>query len=133
MFFDYITGVLASYFEFKKMHPNEKFFRTQKPNEENKERYSSEKNKLSLVKFITYFTFILITYWIQHVFKIKGIKTEYSDHKIISLTLISIGICIGNEVYSIFWENLSRAGYNFPKKIMKVVDVIKSSIKKIKE
>ena len=54
LFFDFFTGVLASYTEWKKLGKKTKFFK------DGKDGFTSEKWRLSLVKTITYLTLMLL-------------------------------------------------------------------------
>lgn len=105
---DYITGVYASYYIHKREGKKDNAW------------FSSDKSRLSFVKSITYFLLILLTYGIERIFKIKTFKLESYSHLEMSITLFAIAMCIAIEVYSTFWENLPRAGFNFPGKVVKV-------------
>ena len=126
LFFDFLTGVLASYTEWKKLGKNTKFFK------DGKYGFTSEKWRLSLVKTITYFLFILATESIEKVFQIKPFNTSYSDIGNITITLGAIGFICGIEFYSIFFENLPRAGFSLEDKFMKAFNKVKSIFTKVK-
>ncbi len=125
---DFGTGVLASWCRF-----NAKKKAKQLTDKEVKKGwFSSEKWKLSLVKVITYFFFILLTYEVQNVFKVKTFAFEKYTEVEFSITLFAIAICIAIEFYSIFWENLPRAGFDIPKKIIDVFKAFKKLFTTIK-
>ncbi len=126
---DFSTGVLASRCRF-----NAKKKAGQLTEKEIKKGwFSSEKWKLSLLKTITYFFFILLTKSVQEVFKIKTFTFEkYADVEF-SITLFAIAICVSIEFYSIFWENLPKAGFNIPKKIVNVFKAFKKIFTTINE
>ena len=124
LFIDYITGVLASWINHKKNFKTS-FFK------DSENGFSSRIWKQSLTKTITYFLFILLTYAIEHVFQIKSFTSDYSDLKI-TITLFAIAISCGIEFYSIFCENLPKAGFDIEKKFMKLFDKVKSIFTKVK-
>lgn len=126
LFFDFLTGVLASYTEWKKLGKNTKFFK------DGKDGLTSEKWRLSLVKTITYLTFVLLVYLIEKTFQIKPFELQYTEIKLVTITLIAIAISCGIEFYSIFFENLPRAGFDIEKKLMKLFDKVKSIFTKVK-
>lgn len=121
---DFLTGVYASWINYKKEH-GKGFF----TNYEN--GFSSRVWKQSLTKAITYFLFILLTYAIEHIFQIKSFSSDYSDLKI-TITLFAIAISCGIEFYSIFFENLPKAGFDIEKKFMELFDKAKSIFTKVK-
>lgn len=122
---DYITGVLASWINHKKNFKTS-FWK------DSVNGFSSEKWKKSLVKTITYFLFILTTWAIEKVFQIKPFIVSYTNLSNITLTLGAIGLSCGIEFYSIFFENLPRAGFSIEDKFMKTFNKIKSIFTKVK-
>ena len=125
LFIDYITGVLANWINHKKKFGTS-FWK------DSVNGFSSEKWKKSLVKTITYFLFILTTWSIEKVFQIKPFNTSYSNIGNITITLVAIAISCGIEFYSIFFENLPKAGCDIEKKFMKLFDKAKSIFTKVK-
>ena len=125
LFIDYITGVLASWINHKKNFKTS-FWK------DSVNGFSSEKWKKSLVKTITYFLFILTTWSIEKVFQIKPFNTYYSNIGNITITLGAIGLSCSTEFYSIFFENLPKAGFDIEKKFMKLFDKAKSIFTKVK-
>ena len=125
LFIDYITGVLASWINHKKNFKTS-FWK------DSVNGFSSEKWKKSLVKIITYFLFILTTWCIEKVFQIKHLNTSYSNIGNITITLGAIAISCGIEFYSIFFENLPRAGFDIEDRFLKLFNKIKSIFTKVK-
>ena len=126
LFFDFLTGVLASYTEWKKLEKKTKFFK------DRKDGFTSEKWRLSLVKTITYLTLILLVHLTEKIFQIKPFELQYTEIKLVTITLIAIAISCGIEFYSIFFENFPRAGFDIEKKFMKLFDKAKSIFTKVK-
>ena len=122
---DWGTGVYAAWINYKKEN-GKGFFK------DSEKGFSSRIWKQSLTKTITYFLFILSTYAIQHIFQIKSFDSEYSHIKGITITLFAIAISCGIEFYSIFFENLPRAGFSIEDKCTKVFDKVKSIFTKVK-
>ena len=122
---DNITGILASWINHKKNFKTN-FWK------DSVNGFSSEKWKKSLVKTITYFLFILTTWSIEKVFQIKPFNTSYSNIGNITITLGAIAISCGIEFYSIFFENLPRAGFSLEDKFMKAFNKVKSIFTKVK-
>ena len=125
LFIDYITGVLASWINHKKLFGTS-FWK------DSINGFSSEKCKKSLVKTITYFLFILTTWAIEKVFQIKPFNASYTHVGNITITLGAIGLSCGIEFYSIFFENLPKAGFSLEDKFMKVFNKVKSIFTKVK-
>ena len=121
---DYFTGVYAAWINYKKEN-GKGFFK------DSENGFSSKLWKQSVTKVITYFLFILLTYAIEHIFQIKSFTSDYSDLKI-TITLFAIAISCGIEFYSIFFENLPRAGFSIEDKCTKVFDKVKSIFTKVK-
>ena len=126
LFFDFFTGVLASYTEWKKLGKKTKFFK------DRKDGFTSENWRLSLVKTITYLTFMLLVYLTEKTFQIKPIELQYTEIKLVTFTLIAIAISCCIEFYSIFFENLPRAGFSIEDESMKAFNKVKSIFTKVK-
>ena len=121
---DYFTGVYAAWINYKKEN-TKGFFK------DSENGFSSKIWKQSVTKVITYFLFILSTYAIEYIFQVKSFTSDYSDLKI-TITLFAIAISCGIEFYSIFFENLPKAGFDIEKKFMKLFDKAKSIFTKVK-
>lgn len=124
-FGDLITGVAASYFDWKKSAKKDKWFFGRG------EGFSSEKFKKMFVKAIVYTITPLAVNKFQHTYFIKNIKYEsISDAEITVATFFILIFCI-NEGFSIFHENLPRCGFNLIDRIKKIAKVFWSTKKEI--
>ena len=121
---DYFTGVYAAWINYKKEN-TKGFFK------DSENGFSSKIWKQSVTKVITYFLFILSTYAIEYIFQVKSFTSDYSDLKI-TITLFAIAISCGIEFYSIFFENLPKAGFDIENEVMKLFDEAKSIFTKVK-
>lgn len=97
-----------------------------------KDGFTSEKWRLSLVKTITYLALILLVHLIEKTFQIKPFELQYTEIKLVTITLIAIAISCGIEFYSIFFENLPKAGFDIEDRCTKVFDKVKSIFTKVK-
>ncbi|AZA90914.1 Holin family [Chryseobacterium nakagawai] len=121
---DFITGVLASWNMWKNSKIESNFW---------KYGFSSSRIRLSIVKSVTYFLFILCTYGIEVIFRVKSFgKNGYTDHEL-TLSLFAVAIACSIEFYSIFFENLPKAGFDIWSYFKKITAKIKSGIKTVKE
>lgn len=107
---DFITGVLASWVEFKKTLPLV-------PGSGKRYVIQSSKLRLSAVKFICYASGILVAWGIETVFVIKEIPTGHISTKNLTLTTVVIAFFCAIEVYSIFFENIKRMGFDIIQKV----------------
>ncbi|MCU7615671.1 phage holin family protein [Chryseobacterium sp. PBS4-4] len=123
MAFDFLTGVLASWNLWKDSKIESNFW---------KYGFSSLRIRESVVKSVTYFLLIMCAYWIETTFKIKTFKVEsYSEHQI-TLTLFAIAVACAIEFYSIFFENLPKAGFSIESKVKLIFIKIKTAVKSVK-
>lgn len=122
---DWGTGVYVSWINYKKEN-GKGFFK------DSEKGFSSRIWTHSLTKTITYFLFILTTWSIEKVFQIKPFNTSYSNIENITITLGAIGFSCGIEFYSIFFENLPKAGFNIEDSFLKLFNKIKSIFTKVK-
>jgi len=121
---DFCTGVLASWNIWHNSKVESNFW---------KYGFSSSRVRLSLVKSITYFLFIICSFFIEYIFKVKSFGvTSYSDHEI-TLTLIAIGLSCAIEFYSIFFENLPKAGFDIWDKLKMIAVKIKDGVTTVKD
>jgi phage-related holin len=129
MVLDFITGILASYFERekdKKLATPEALILIL-----SKYLISSEKLKLSGVKFTLYTSTILLAYFIQNIFFIKSFSFGFSDaHFTISIVVVSFWCVV--EFYSIVFENFKRMGFDVLAIFFKIFNKYKSTKDKIK-
>jgi hypothetical protein len=123
---DFFTGVLASWNLWKNSKIESNFW---------KYGFSSARIRMSLVKSVTYFLFIICSYGIETIFKIKSFgSNSYTNHENheITLTLFTIAISCAIEFYSIFFENLPKAGFDIEAKVSAIFLKIKNMIKWVK-
>ena len=121
---DFMTGVLASWSFWKASKIESSFW---------KYGFSSSKVRLSIAKSVTYFLFIILSFGIEIMFRIKSFgSNSYTDHEI-TLTLIAIALSCAIEFYSIFFENLPKAGFDIWEKFKAITDKIKTGITTVKD
>ena len=124
MLLDFITGVFASWVIWENSKVESKFW---------KYGFTSTRLRLSLVKCVTYFLFILCAFGIEYIFKIKSWQAEnYTEHQI-TLTLITIAIACAIEFYSIFFENLPKAGFDIETKVKLIFSKVKKAVTSVKD
>lgn len=123
MAIDFAAGVLASWNIWHNSKVESNFW---------KYGFSSSRVRLSLVKSITYFLFIICSFFIEIIFKVKSFGvTAYSDHEI-TLTLIAIALSCAIEFYSIFFENLPKAGFDIWQKLKLIAVKVKTAVTTVK-
>lgn len=110
---DFITGILASWVEFKKVPPLV-------PASGKRYLIQSSKLRMSGVKFICYALAILCAWMLESVFMIKEIPTGHISTKNLTLTTVVIAFFCLIEFYSIFFENIKRAGFDIVQKIKNI-------------
>ena len=81
---------------------------------------------------VTYLALILLVHLIEKTFQIKPFELQYTEIKLVTITLIAIAISCGVEFYSIFFENLPTAGFSLEDKFMKAFNKVKSIFTKVK-
>jgi hypothetical protein len=121
---DFKTGILASWREKREAEKKD-------PSLKDTNLISSEKLKLSGIKAFTYASAILAVWAIEKVFIIKSFKFDSFSDQDMTITLIFIGFCCSIEFYSIFFENLKRAGFDIRKKFFSVAGEVKKIINKV--
>lgn len=101
---DFITGLLANWFEIKK----------NKKAPGNNESYviDSAKLRLTAVKIGCYTMGILGAWGIETIFLIQKIPSGYFSTQELTLTTFVIGFFCTIEIYSIFFENIKRMGFD---------------------
>lgn len=125
---DLITGILASYFTWKKDRKKEEkwFFG-------NGEGFSSDKFKKMFVKLMIYLGAPCVLQYFQNTFKIHNIKySPVSDAEFTIATVLILIFCL-NEGFSIFHENLPKCGFNLWQSIKKLVGFYKEAKKEFTE
>ncbi len=105
---DFATGLVASWMEFKKTG--------NKKTGQKKYVIESAKLRLTAVKFICYSMGILSAQCIQTIFFIKRIPAGHIATKDLTLTTVIIGYFCVIEIYSIFFENIKRMGFDIIEK-----------------
>lgn len=123
---DLISGIFASYFEWKKT-PNTKdkwFFGKG-------EGFSSDKFKKMFVKIIFYIGIPLMIVRFQQVFFFKTVKFSSITDAELDYATCSICIFIFIESFSIFQENLPKCGINILSIVKKVLGLKKEITDKL--
>lgn len=117
-FIDFITGVVASYIEDKKVKKEYKAYFIQ-----------SEKLRTSVLKTLSYMTLILVSHFFALIFGI-GVVTIPIVGLTATLATLAFTMCISIETYSVF-ENLKRSGFDIFAKFKSVVNAVIKIIKYI--
>ena len=129
-FVDFITGVIASFMERIKREKLEQHidkFTLKEKIIYFFDNISSDQMKRSIVKGIGYALFILCSYGIQHIFKIKPFAFSFSELTW-DLPLLAVGGAIVIELWSILLENVKRMGFD----IIKIALGMFSKVKEVK-
>lgn len=125
---DLITGLLASYFIWKKQpEKKDKWFFGKG------EGFSSDKFKKMFVKLIIYLGAPLVVQKFQTVFMIKNFKYESISNAELSIATFLILVFCLNEGFSIFHENLPNCGFNLWDRIKKMIGFYKEVKNEISE
>lgn len=117
--FDFITGIFASWIEWKNKKLKIKTYLIE-----------STKLRKSVGKAITYMAVISFTYGLELLFFIKSFNVAVSDQKI-TITLAAVGVCIAIEFFSII-ENGARSGFDLIAKINSVAKSVWNIIRNVK-
>jgi phage-related holin len=111
--FDFITGVIASWIEYKKG--------LSEPATISSHFFTSEKMRTSGVKFITYGLGIITAYILESIFLIKEFEPSHlTTQKLTLTTIVTLFFCIV-ESYSIFFENIKRMGFDLLQKTRSII------------
>lgn len=122
---DLITGLLASYYVWKKSIPKDKWFFGKG------EGFSSDKFKKMFFKLICYLSIPLLFIRFQRILMLKNFKYEsFSDAEFELATIALIVFCL-TEGFSIFHENLPKCGFNLWHQIKKMIGFVKDAKKEI--
>jgi len=125
-FLDLITGILGSYFEWKKSNSNDLWFFGKG------EGFSSRKAKGSIIKALTYIGLPYLIMQFQTILAIKNVKYEtFSDSEFELASVCVILFCL-IEGFSIFHENLPKCGFNIWDHVKKLIDFYKKVKTEIK-
>lgn len=116
MVVDFATGIGASYKEWRVK----------------KEGYliSSEKLKMSGVKFALYASTILLAYYLEKIFFIKPFEFGFSKGSF-NISIVVVAFWCVVEFYSIVFENFKRMGFDVVKKVTTIFKKYKSAKKEI--
>ena len=132
---DFITGVIASFIERlreeKKIQEVDSFTWRQKV-VYFFDNISSDQMKRSIVKGIVYSVFIMCSYGIQFIFKIKPFSFSFS-HLVWDLPLLAVAGAIVIELWSILLENFKRMGFDIIKIALGMFTKVKEVKKEITE
>lgn len=122
---DLITGLGASYLEWKKGKKKDRWFFGKG------EGFSSDKFKKMFVKIIVYCATPIAMFKLQTTFAIKNIKYEtIMDAEMNISTALILLFCL-NEGFSIFHENLPKCGFNLWERVRKMIGFYKEVKKEI--
>jgi len=123
---DFLTGIYASYIETKKkaglavgtisIKVKIGIF---------KETVDSEKLRKSAVKAIVYLLLVTLSYALEKIASIKPFNFESISEVAYTFSTLSVGFCIAIEAWSIFMENLPRAGFDIVKTFTKAFNKAK--------
>ncbi len=137
---DFFTGVYASYIEtkakYKKISKTDKLSFWKKvlyKLEVLRETISSEKLRKSFVKALVYLGVIFFSFKLEQIFAFKTFKVGAISERDFTVTTIVISIAIFIEAYSIFFENLPRAGFDIGAAFSRSVQGVKKVKKNVEK
>jgi len=110
---DFVTGIGASWVEFKKAAPLV-------PASGKRYLFQSSKARLSIVKGVFYILWTLLWWGVENIFVIKEIPSGHISTENLTLTTYAIAILCAIEFYSIFFENLKRMGFDIIQMVKKI-------------
>lgn len=116
MIIDFLTGIGASFSRIKKA-------RKLNPSLPKTNIITSKKLKGSGVKFLLYFSSILVAFAVQYVFQINAFKIPTIGLEFNTILFIIAFWCIV-EIYSIFFENFKDMGMDIKIIIRKITNLI---------
>lgn len=124
---DLLSGLGASYFEWKKSNHNERWFFGKG------EGFSSNKAKMFGVKAMVYLNVPDMLIKLQTTLHLKNFKySSISDAEFELATAVVLFFCL-IEGFSIFHENLPKCGFDLWEKIKKIFGLYKEVKKEISE
>lgn len=112
--FDFATGIGASFVEKRAAEKID-------PSLKEKDLITSEKMKMSILKFVFFGSGILISKALEDTFLVKPVSFSFLENPL-TISAITIGFCCSVEVWSIFMENFKRMGLD-------IVGIIKKMVK----
>gem|GEM_PF-3225027 len=127
---DLITGLLASYFRWKKSDHEDRWFLGRG---KDKEGFSSDKAKQMGVKAVIYLVVPLALVRLQNVLYLKNLKYNTISEAEFQLGTLAIILFCFIEGFSIFHENLPDCGFNLWERIKKMIGFYKEIKNEIKE
>ncbi|WP_417365566.1 phage holin family protein [Flavobacterium beibuense] len=110
---DFVTGLGASWMEFKKEKPL-------MPSSEKRYLIETSKLRQSIVKGVFYGLWALLSWAIENIFVIKEIPSGHISTENLTLTTYAIALLCAIEFYSIFFENLKRMGFDIIQIVKKI-------------
>lgn len=111
---DFITGIIASWIEFRRSLPVT-------PGSGKRYVIQSSKLRLSAVKFVTYGMVAIVAFVLEWGF-VAGEFEPHASLKKMTLTTMAIGFCCLIETYSIFFENVKRMGFDIIQVVTNIVN-----------
>lgn len=124
---DLVTGLLASYFEWKESDHKDRWFFGKG------EGFSSDKAKKMGVKLVVYLLVPQLLINLQTILLLKNFKyASISDAEFELATVVVLFFCL-IEGFSIFHENLPKCGFDLWKNIRKMIGFYKEVKKDFKE
>lgn len=128
MTLDFITGISASYVERKELIKTLKGAELENLKKTN--LISSQKLKMSGVKFALYMITTLLAFAIESIFFIKSFNLKFSEAELtVSVVVIFFWCCV--EIYSIIFENFKKMGFDITAKVLNIFKKYKSLKSKI--
>lgn len=121
---DFVTGIAASWVEFKAAKPLV-------PASGKRYLIQSAKLRLSGIKFVCYALGLLCAYGIEIVFVVKKFNPSMITTEDLTFTTIITAFFCAIELYSIFFENVKRMGFDLIAKFNKVLGLAKRTKSKI--
>lgn len=124
---DLVTGILASYYEWKESDHKERWFFGKG------EGFSSDKAKKMGVKLVVYLAVPQMLISLQKTLLIKNFKYSIISDAEFELATIAVLLFCLIEGFSIFHENLPKCGFDLWKSIKSMIGFYKEIKKEIKD
>ncbi len=113
---DFLTGIYASYIENKKEASLIKGTITVRVKIGIfKDTIKSEKLRKSAIKAIVYLLLVILSYAVEKIASLKPFNFESISTVSYTFSTLAVGFCAAIEIWSIFIENLPRAGFDIVK------------------
>lgn len=131
---DFGTGIYASYIEdMKEVNLIKGTINVKVKIGIFKETIKSEKLRKSAVKAIVYLLLVILSYAVEKIASLKPFNFENISTTSYTFSTLATGFCIAIEIWSIFIENLPRAGFDIVKTFTKAFNKAKEIKKDITE